>query len=268
MREKIEPGLPVNLWGMDFDYGTVLVSVLCALILILISALVTRRLTLVPGKWQVVLEGVVGAFDGMAQEAFGEKRGRKFLPLIGTLFLFILLANVIGVVPVPRLEIGGEVYEDLNGNGHFDGGEPFTDAAWGEKGRRDGGFLLPAWEEPTKNLNVPVGLAIFFLLVAHVSAVRVRGVWSYLKSYGDPLFFMAPLNLVSKLAGAVSVSFRLFGNIFGGAVIMIVVSNLLASVGIPVALAGFFGLFVGVIQAFVFATLNMTYIALEVPETD
>jgi len=266
MREEIEPALPVNLWGVDFDYGTVFICVLCSLILILLSWLVTRRLRLVPGKGQVVLEGIVGAFDNMTQQAFGKARGRRFLPLIGTLFLFILLANTIGIVPVPQFEIGGEGYEDLNGNGHFDGGERFEDDNTNEM--RDGGFVLPAWEEPTKNLNVPVGLAIFFLIVAHVSAIRVRGVWGYLKSYCDPLFVMAPLNVVSKLAGAVSVSFRLFGNIFGGAVIMVVVSHLLASVGIPVALAGFFGLFVGLIQAFVFTTLNMTYIALEVTETD
>lgn len=266
MREKIEPALPVNLWGIDFDYGTIFISVLCSVALILLSWLVTRRLKLVPSKAQLVLEGIVGAFDSMAREAFGKARGRRFLPLIGSLFLFILSANIIGVVPIPQVEIGGESYEDLNGNGHFDGGETFVDSDRDHK--RDGGFVLPAWEEPTRNLNVPVGLALFFLLVAHVSAIRVRGVWGYLKSYGEPLFFMAPLNLVSKLAGAVSVSFRLFGNIFGGAVIMVVVSQLLASVGIPVVLAGFFGLFVGVIQAFVFAILNMTYIALEIHETD
>ncbi len=264
MREEIEPALPVNLWGLDFDYGTIFACVLCTLILVILAWLATRKLSQIPGRGQLILEGVTKTFDNMLQQAFGKVRGRKFLPLIGSLFLFILLANIIGVVPIPEVEIGGEAYADLDGSGDFDGGESFVDGDG--DGVRDSGFLLPAWEEPTRDLNVPVGLAVFFLIVAHMSGMRVRGIWGYVKSYFEPFFIMAPLNAVGKVAGVVSVSFRLFGNIFGGAVIMIVVSHLIASIALPVGLSAFFGLFVGAIQAFVFTALNMTYIALEVTE--
>jgi F-type H+-transporting ATPase subunit a len=72
---------------------------------------------------------------------------------------------------------------------------------------------------------------------------------------------MAPLNIVGELAKVVSISFRLFGNIFGGAIIIAVVSPLIYHLVLPPILTAFFGLFVGVVQAFVFTMLTLTYIA-------
>ena len=78
------------------------------------------------------------------------------------------------------------------------------------------------------------------------------------------MFFMMPLNLIGELSKIVSISFRLFGNIMGGAIIILVVSYLTYSVLLPPFLNAFFGLFVGTIQAFVFTMLTLVYISVQV----
>jgi len=89
-------------------------------------------------------------------------------------------------------------------------------------------------------------------------------VWGYIKEFFQPIFLMFPLNIVGEFAKVISISFRLFGNIMGGAIIVIVVSHLLFFVAIPVVLNAFFGLFVGSVQAFVFTMLYLTYTSVAV----
>jgi len=78
------------------------------------------------------------------------------------------------------------------------------------------------------------------------------------------MFIMAPLNIIGELAKVISISFRLFGNIMGGAIIILVVSYLTFSIITPPFLNAFFGMFVGTIQAFVFTMLTVVYIAVQV----
>jgi F-type H+-transporting ATPase subunit a len=77
---------------------------------------------------------------------------------------------------------------------------------------------------------------------------------------------MAPLNLIGELAKVISISFRLFGNIMGGSIIIIVVSHLVYNLVLPPFLYAFFGIFVGTVQAFVFTMLSLVYIALQIKE--
>ena len=84
------------------------------------------------------------------------------------------------------------------------------------------------------------------------------------KEFFQPIFFMMPLNVVGELAKVISISFRLFGNIMGGAIIIIVVSHLLYFIIVPILLNGFFGMFVGSVQAFVFTMLYLTYTSVAV----
>jgi F-type H+-transporting ATPase subunit a len=101
-------------------------------------------------------------------------------------------------------------------------------------------------------------------ILAHYSGIKVKGFKKYAKAYFEPIFFMMPLNLIGELAKVVSISFRLFGNIMGGAIIILVVSYLTYSVLLPPVLCAFFGLFVGTIQAFVFTMLTVVYISVQV----
>jgi len=124
--------------------------------------------------------------------------------------------------------------------------------------------IIPKLAEPTKDLNTTLGLGILGFVIAHYSGIRTKGIVAYLKEYCEPMFFMAPLNVIGELAKVVSISFRLYGNIMGGAIIILVVSNLVYSLVLPPVLVLFFGLFVGSIQAFVFTMLTLVYISLQV----
>lgn len=123
---------------------------------------------------------------------------------------------------------------------------------------------IPGNMEPTRNLNVPLGMGLMVIFVVHFSAIKEKGFKKYLKSYTEPFFFMAPLNLVGEVAKGISISFRLFGNILGGAIIILVISNLIRFILIPIGLSIFFGLFIGTIQAFVFTMLALSYTAVAI----
>ena len=124
--------------------------------------------------------------------------------------------------------------------------------------------IIPNLEEPTKDLNTPLGLGLMGFVIAHYAGIKSKGFKAYLKEYFQPIFFMMPLNLIGELAKIVSISFRLFGNIMGGSIIILVVSHLVYSVVLPPFLYAFFGLFVGTIQAFVFTMLTVVYISVQV----
>ncbi len=124
--------------------------------------------------------------------------------------------------------------------------------------------IIPGLEEPTKDLNTPLGLGIMGFVIAHYAGIKTKGFKRYVKEYFEPIFFMMPLNVVGELAKVVSISFRLYGNIMGGSIIILVVSYLVYDVIIPPLLYGFFGLFVGTVQAFVFTMLTLVYISVQV----
>jgi F-type H+-transporting ATPase subunit a len=124
--------------------------------------------------------------------------------------------------------------------------------------------IIPHLEEPTKDLNTPLSFGIMGFCIAHYAGIRAKGLKAYLKGYCEPMFIMAPLNVIGELAKVISISFRLFGNIMGGAIIILVVSYLTYSIITPPFLNAFFGAFVGTIQAFVFTMLTVVYIAVQV----
>jgi len=124
--------------------------------------------------------------------------------------------------------------------------------------------IIPHLGEPTKDLNTPLSLGLMGFFIAHYAGIKTRGLKAYLKGYAEPFFFMIPLNVIGELANVVSISFRLFGNIMGGSIIILVVSYLTYSIILPPFLNAFFGLFVGTIQAFVFTMLTTVYISLQV----
>jgi len=129
--------------------------------------------------------------------------------------------------------------------------------------------LLPWMEEPTKDLNTTLALGIISFLYIQFYSIKTNGLKAYVKEYFHPFFIMFPLNVVGKLASVISLSFRLFGNIFGGVIIAKIYfgaiegSWLTEIFGIPLGLAitSFFGLFEGFLQAFVFTMLTITYLS-------
>lgn len=212
----------IQLFGLDLTFNTeyILMTWAVMAILIVFSLLATRKAGLIPHPVQVVGELLVGAFYDLTVQALDEERAKKYFPLICSLFMFLLLCNWIG--------------------------------------------LIPMMAEPTRDLNTTLGMGILGGVIAHYSGIRAKGLKGYLKEYCEPLWPLAPLNVISEIANVVSISFRLYGNIMGGAIIIIVVSNLVYSLILPPGLVFFFGIFVGGIQAFVFTMLTLVYISLKV----
>ena len=124
--------------------------------------------------------------------------------------------------------------------------------------------IFPHLEEPTKDLNTPLSYGLLGFVLAHHAGIKAKGLKTYLKDYCEPMFIMAPLNVIGELAKVISISFRLFGNIMGGSIIILVVSYLTFNLVTPPFLNAFFGAFVGTIQAFVFTMLTLVYIAVQV----
>jgi F-type H+-transporting ATPase subunit a len=128
--------------------------------------------------------------------------------------------------------------------------------------------FIPWVEEPTSDLNTTLALGITAFIYIQCAGIRAHGWRGYIKEYITP-FFMLPLHITGKLATIISISFRLFGNIFGGTIITQIYNSLkMGSVVFELGLLPFnlvvaciFGLFEGFIQAFVFFMLTITYLA-------
>jgi F-type H+-transporting ATPase subunit a len=170
-----------------------------------------------PGKLQLALEAAVGGLLSMLEEYVGQK-GRQFLALVGTLGLFILLGNLLGLVP---------------------------------------GFM-----SPTSNLNVTVGCAVVSFLYYNFQGIRTQGLLHYLKHFVGPIPLMAPIMIpieaISHFSRILSLSFRLFGNIFGEELVILILASLIPFL-IPLPMM-FFAIFTGVLQAFVFVMLTVIYL--------
>ncbi len=261
---------PLRLLGLGFNHATIIHCAVAAAGMYLLLRLLTASLSRErPRRGQAAVEMMVDTFLGLTKSTIGPKRGPRYLPFIGTLFLFLWGCNMLSLFPVPGMHIGGEQFTDYNANHIYDPGEPFIDT--NGDGVHNPGFQIPKFEEPTADLTLPATLAIIFVVVlGHGSGIRFRGPGGYLKEYFSPGGIigvgMFPLNVVGKLAELISLSFRIFGNIFGGAIIMSVVSGLVGWFVVPIGMYGYFSVFAGTIQAFVFTMLATTYISMEAAE--
>jgi len=134
--------------------------------------------------------------------------------------------------------------------------------------------LIPWFEEPTSDLSTTLGLGITSFVYIQCYSIKANGPLGYLKSFFEPFFFLLPLNVIGLLASIISISFRLFGNIFGGVVISklylhAIGGNWIGEIigivtGVNILIVLFFVLFAGFIQAFVFSILSLTYLSLAI----
>ncbi len=208
-----------------FNPRTIMMTWIVFAAMLIFFIWLSRNLKKVPGRRQALAEVIIEMFDNLVKDTVGSDH-RRYFPLIMTIFLFVLFSNWIGVVP--------------------------------------------GLEEPTKDLNTPMALALIVFIVTNFSGVKYKGIINYIKGFFEPIAFLFPINVVGELGKFVSLFFRLFGNIFGGSVIIWVAYTMLMKswwtswimIFLGPALYGFFGIFVGLIQAFVFMMLSMTYISI------
>lgn len=266
----------ISFLGYTLPFYFVMTYVVMGLLLLLGIA-ATKTLSLVPGKIQSIAELVFEFIKDITYSTLGPKDGKIFMPLIFTLFIFILLANWIGIIPnilkiigtifgIIELTFGGSnvsfVFNSITSMSLT-----IADSAWYSI------LFVPEFEEPTRSVNTCLALGIVVFFVVHGYGIINKGILRYLGDYMDPVparfpyvlfFFLNPffyLNVIGAISNVVSHSFRLFGNMFGGYMIIAIVSTLLQFMVIPVGLYAFFGLFSGLVQAFVFTMLAVTYIA-------
>ena len=123
--------------------------------------------------------------------------------------------------------------------------------------------LFPGMRPPTADWSMTVGIALVTFTLIQVMGVKYRK-GTYIKSFFEPMFLFLPINIIGELARPISISFRLFGNMLAGLIMMSLVYNLFpvfVTFGIPAALHVYFDLFAGVLQTYIFVTLSLSFIA-------
>ncbi len=117
---------------------------------------------------------------------------------------------------------------------------------------------------PTADLNTTLGLSLMTFFMIHYTGIKLKGFGGYLKGFLEPLPFLLPINIMGEIATPISLSFRLFGNILGGVIIMTLVYQALGmfAILVPAVLHVYFDLFAGLLQSFIFAMLTMVFISL------
>ncbi|NLT94367.1 MAG: F0F1 ATP synthase subunit A [Clostridia bacterium] len=218
------PQILFNLFGLPVT-SEVTTTWGIILILGLASYFATRNMKRIPSGIQNVMEYAVESLIKLFAGVMGEKKAKRFLPLLGTLFLFILLSNYSGLLP---------------GAGH-----------------------TPGLKAPTSTWSVTLGLALVVIISVQIYGVKERGL-DYFKHFVQPIPVMLPMNIIEQFTRPLSLSLRLFGNVYGEEM---VVAGLFALVPLILPLPMMFlGLLFGFIQAFVFTLLATVYIA-EATET-
>ena len=227
-----------HLFGLPITNSLIL-SLLTAFFLVGGGFLVAKRLQWVPGKAQSTVELIIGGLlDFMTQVVGDRKQAFKFFPLVATIFLFILFNNWIGVLPGTG-SIG--MFEEEHGQSVF----------------------VPFFRSAAADLNTTFALAIIAVLAVQLYAIQKLGFFGHIGKYfnfthGPIHLFVGLLELVGEFARVVSFSFRLFGNIFAGEVLLIIIMTLVP-VLIPLPFI-FLEFFVGFIQALVFAMLTLVFL--------
>ncbi len=219
------------------------------LILITVAFVVRKKLSLVPGKLQNFFELLIGAvFDYMADVLESKELAKRFFPLVMTIFLFILLMNWTGALPgVESVGVYKEVAEH---------GEVIKE-------------FVPIFNTAAADLNITLAFAIIAFVSIELAGVTLLGFFRYgskFINFHSPLAFIVGLiELLSEVARLISFSFRLFGNIFAGKTMLLVVMFLATPYLLPVPLM-LYEVFVGFIQAFIFAILVLFFIKLAIEE--
>jgi len=214
-------GAGFHVEGPEVIPPHLVMTMLIIAVVAIVSLIMRSRLSVEnPSRFQIVLEDLVMAVVGLLEEWIGPD-GRRYLPLIATLGLFILLGNYAG--------------------------------------------LIPGLTAPTSNINVTVGLAITTWIYYHFQGFKKQGVVNYLKHFAVPPgapVWMAPLMLVieviSHTSRLLSLSLRLFGNIFGEEMVILIIGSLVPFI-FPLPFM-FLGLITGGLQAFIFVLLSIIYL--------
>jgi F-type H+-transporting ATPase subunit a len=217
---------------MTFHLDTIISTLVAGGIVLILAFLVRRSLTKntedhVPTKLQLIWESIVGEVNRQVEDNLG--RVHPYVaPLAISLFFFILIANWLELVPS---EINHET-----------------------------GHLLPA---PTADTNLTYALAAVTIGSVWVYGLRQKGAKGYFKHFLEPFPILLPLNILEELVKPITLALRLFGNIFAGGIMLALIGLMpIYLLWAPNLLWKAFDMFIGLIQAFIFALLTVLYFAM------
>jgi F-type H+-transporting ATPase subunit a len=219
------PELLFHVAGLNIT-NSLLTAWIVIAILVLFAYFSTRNMRLMPSGLQNFWELIIELWVSVTTNTMGERRGRRFMPLVATAFLFILFSNWFGTLPIGYLTIH-------NPEGHE----------------------VPLLRSADSDLNITAAMAILMIVIAEAFEFRSLGVLGYFKG----LFIPNPMRWLEIFTRPLSLSFRLFGNIFAGEVLlatMLTVAPFVLFVFIALEL------FVGLIQALIFSMLSLVFLSI------
>jgi F-type H+-transporting ATPase subunit a len=275
--------------------NSLLTMLIVMTLILLVGSVIARRARTIPeGRAQGAFETIVEFLLGLVEGTAGRKAGRRIFPLVGGIFIFIIFANWSGMLP--GVGTVGYYHEEAAEEGSQQEGEEVAvpDASDGE-GAEDpeartgreiasiaalpsgvparaeeehaGPTLVPFFRAPNADLNMTLAMALLTFTVVQVAGISAHGVAGRIKHMADPPFLF-PIELISEFSRIISLSARLFGNVFAGEVLLAVMYAMAAAIRVaivpflfPVVFLGLELLF-GAIQALVFALLTLIYITL------
>lgn len=219
--------------------NTLLTTLATTSLLAVFAIVVSKKISLIPtSKLQLVSEIVIESIFSTIEDLSDTKRAKRFFPIIATFFIFILAANYLGLIPGFNTIGIQEIHH-------------------GEK------VLVPIFRSVNSDLNVTLALALISVGVTHYYSVSSLGIINYLKRYFsfNPVnLFVGLLEIVAEFTKIISLSFRLFGNIFAGEALLVTISSLFAFI-LPLPFI-FLGIIVGFVQAVIFMMLTLVFMVI------
>jgi F-type H+-transporting ATPase subunit a len=270
--------------GLGFITNSLFTSIILSLIIVIGSLIIGRNLKERPGGLQNIVELLIESLDGLVTSIAPRKWAATFFPIVATIFIYLLFANWFSLL-TPLLGSFGIVHPAEPGAGtpvdqvwfvsgsleslHHEEGAEGGETGEGESGAEPEVMIVPLFRAPSSDLNLTFALALISVVLTQVFGIWERGIGYFgnfirLNAFSKQGFMMGLIDFivgliegVSEIAKIISFSFRLFGNIFAGEVLMIVISSLVSFLLIIV----FFGfeIFVGIVQAFVFFILSLVF---------
>ncbi len=290
-----EPFIPAKIFGFTLK-NTMVTAWITIIVLLIISFFATRRMSEVPTGLQNLVEVFIEFFLDLTERIAGAERARRFFPLVMTIFLFIMVSNWIGILPgfgtigwiesppeiihhaEEKAEKAGEhvnlddihmqVFQGEGGFGFLTFGsisEDITAAEYEEQhgagAGKQAGLLVPFLRSANTDVNTTLAIALIAMVTIHFwgfSALGLGHLGKFINFKEGPIgFFVGILEAIGEVAKVISFTFRLFGNIFAGEVLLIAMAFLFPLIGIIPFLG--LELFVGAIQAFIFAMLTLVF---------
>lgn len=252
--------------------NTLLCTWISILILVVFFFFATRRRALVPSGIQNVAEYLIEYLLGLVEGVSGKEKGRRFFPLVGTLFIFIITCNLLDVIP--GVDTIGTINTAAAHAAHISGQPALGFLLFGNFSN-----LLVPWIRPaTTDLNLNFAMALTVVITCQVFGFITIGPKEHLSKYinlrtffrslrkldfagmfqGIIEFFVGIIDIISELSRILSLSFRLFGNIFAGSAVLAVFAFILPFISDVVFIP--FELFIAFVQALVFSLLSLVYL--------